>query len=627
MLFIPFNSRDIRYKSKFGSTAAGESVWLCVCMPREMMCSAVYLVTGKDGEDKQWIPLEWKSTDSVTEWWAILYTFEEPALYFYHFEYDTSWGRGKIFLHSKGQGYMSDSGNEWQQTVYSPDFTTPDWFPGSVMYQIFPDRFYCSGEKKQNVPKDRVIHKDTNEMPEWHENKKFHRWNADFFGGDLKGIEMKIPYLRELGVTVIYLNPIFESHSNHRYDTADYMKIDPLLGTEEDFKHLCKEADKNGIKIVIDGVFSHTGVDSVYFNMFSRYESVGAYNSEESPYYKWYNFHKDKDDYDSWWGIKNMPETNEDDDSFASFIAGENGVIEKWIKSGASGVRLDVADELPDDFIAKLRKAVKRCNKDGLLLGEVWEDASNKISHGGRRKYLLGDELDSVMNYPFRNAIINFMQTASAEDFMETVMSICENYPPQVLNCLMNHLGTHDTERIFSVLGGLDGENKDREQQSAMELTADQAEQAETLLQQALILQYTLPGVPSIYYGDEILTQGLKDPFNRTFFQWDKERGKVWNEIKFLGQMRKKYHCLRKGNFVPISAAMGCVAYARVNAIDRLLIIANNNSHGITYFLPEEWHNAQSITGNALTPYSVEIPANSATILCYEQQILHGDTL
>lgn len=615
MFFVPFNSRDLRHKSTFGSTAAGDSLWLCVCMPRDMGCTAVYLVTGLDGAEKEYISLDWKSTDNVTEWWGIEYTFRTAGLYFYHFEYDTPFGRGKIFLHSSGMGCFADNGSEWQQTVYSPDFTVPDDFPGGVMYQIFPDRFYSSGEKKSGVPSDRVYHKNKNETPEWHENEKFKRWNADFFGGDLKGIEMKLPYLTELGVNFIYLNPIFESHSNHRYDTADYTKIDPDLGTEEDFKHLCKEAQKYGIKIILDGVFSHTGADSIYFNQFDRYPVVGAYNSQESPYLSWFNFKHWNDDYDSWWGIKTMPETNEDDEAFSQFIAGENGIIDKWIKAGAYGFRLDVADELPDSFIVKLRKAVKRANPNGLLLGEVWEDASNKISHGGRRKYFLGDELDSVMNYPFRSAIINFMKNGVAEDFMDAVVTICENYPPQVLDCLMNHLGTHDTERIFSILGGLDAENRDREWQYEAKLTEEQKKEAETLLLCAAVIQYTLPGVPSIYYGDEIMTEGMKDPFNRTFFDWDKERGRVFDELKLLGKIRKEYNCLKHGRFIPVSALLGCVAYARISASDRLLVIANKNAHAITYYLPEAWHRAKCLTGQNTTVYSVDIPAQTAVIL------------
>lgn len=615
MFFVPYNSRDIRHKSIFGSTAAGDSLWLSVCMPRDMGCSAVYLVTGPDGGNKEYIKLDWKSTDNITEWWSAEYTYRETGLYFYHFEYETAWGRGRIYLHSEGKGHFALSGREWQQTVYSPDFRTPADFPGGVMYQIFPDRFFASGKKKSNVPSDRVYHESFEDIPEWHENEKFGRWNADFFGGDLKGVEMKLPYLKELGVTCIYLNPIFESHSNHRYDTADYMKIDPLLGTEADFRNLCKEAESVGIKIILDGVFSHTGADSIYFNMYNRYKSVGAYNSPHSQYVSWFKFRKWNDDYDSWWGVKTLPETNEDDEGFSSFIAGENGVVEKWIKAGAYGFRLDVADELPDSFIVKLRNAVKRIKPDGILLGEVWEDASNKISHGGRRKYLLGDELDSVMNYPFRSAIINFMQNANAEEFMDAVLTVCENYPPQVLDCLMNHLGTHDTERIFSILGGLSGEGIGRSRQVQLSLNEKQSETAEKLLKQAAIIQYTLPGVPSLYYGDEMLTQGLKDPFNRTFFPWNKEKGEVWELFRFLGQLRSKYHCLKTGRFFPVSAAMGCVAYGRISAVDKLLIIANNNPHAITYYLPSEWQGARCITGQNFNQYGVEVSANSAVIL------------
>lgn len=579
------------------------------------MCSAVYLVTGLDGEEKEYINLDWKSTDNITEWWSVEYAFEEAGLYFYHFEYDTSFGRGRIFLHSNGQGQMCDNGNEWQQTVYSPDFVTPEDFPGGVMYQIFPDRFFASGIAKKNVPADRVMHKSFDEEPEWQENEIHHRWNVDFYGGDLKGIEMKLPYLKDLGVTCIYLNPIFEAHSNHRYDTADYMKIDPLLGDYDDFVSLCKEAEKYGMKILLDGVFSHTGADSIYFNIYRRYKNDGAYNSQSSPYYSWYKFKTWNDDYDSWWGIKTLPETNEEDEKFCELIAGKDGVVEKWLKAGAYGFRLDVADELPDSFIVKLRDAVKRTKPDGLLLGEVWEDASNKISHGGRRKYFEGQELDSVMNYPFRTAIIDFMRTANAGQFMDRILSICENYPPQVLCCLMNHLGTHDTERIFSVLGGQSGENIGRAIQRRLTLTGKQKAEAEKLLRQAIVLQYTLPGVPSLYYGDEMLTEGLKDPFNRTFFPWDKEKSPLWYDLQFLGNVRKKYDCLRKGKFYAVSAAMGCVAYARVSEKDSLLVIANNNPQAITYYLPDDWHGARCITGQNVTYCSVEIDANTAVIL------------
>ena len=177
------------------------------------------------------------------------------------------------------------------------------------------------------------------------------------------------PLVASLGVNVIYLNPIFDAHSNHRYNTADYSKIDSLLGDEKDFKALCKKAEEYGIKIILDGVFSHTGSDSIYFNREGRYNSVGAFNSNESPYKDWFTF-EENGKYKSWWGIDTLPETNEDNESFIEYISGKNGIAEKWLKCGAYGYRLDVADELPDKFLDEFCKSVKSLNKDYVVIGE-----------------------------------------------------------------------------------------------------------------------------------------------------------------------------------------------------------------------------------------------------------------
>lgn len=615
MQFIPFNSRDIRHKSKFGSTAAGEKLWLCVCMPRDMRCTAVYLVAAPDGEEKRHINLGWRDTDNVTEWWGIEYSFDEAGLYFYHFEYDTPFGRGKIFLHSSGMGQMCDGGREWQQTVYPADFRTPECFKGGVMYQIFPDRFRNSGIEKKNVPSDRIM-KKWNEEVKWECDDDGEFRCDDYYGGDFAGIEEKLDRIASLGVTYIYLNPVSEAHSNHRYNTADYMKPDSLLGTEEDFERLCRKADEYGIKIILDGVFSHTGDDSIYFNRNSRYDSVGAYGSPDSPYREWYTFREDGS-YASWWGFETLPETNEENESFSEFITGENGVISHWMKAGASGYRLDVADELPDAFIEKIRSAVKRENENAILIGEVWEDASNKISLGGRRKYFSGKELDSVMNYPFREAVTGFMLNGIAEDFTEAVVTVTENYPPQVLDCLMNFLSTHDTERIFTVLGGINAEGHDREWQASAVLDEKQKKKAETLLRAAYILLYTLPGVPCIYYGDEMLLEGCKDPFNRRPYPWDREDTKIFGLLVRLGQIRKQYKCLAHGRFSSVSAMLGCAAYERICDEDRLMVISNMNPDTISYFLPGRWHGCRSLTGERTDGVSVEIPPYTSTILSF----------
>ena len=378
-------------------------------MPRSFSCRKVTLVIHRDGEEPQYRDLFWCGMNGESEeWWDINISFD-TGLYFYHFTYETPFGRGNIFLHSSGCGEIATDGKEWQLTVYDKDYKTPDWIKGGIMYQIFPDRFHKGKGNIKNVPEDRKIHENTTDTPVWKPNEEGKILNNDYYGGNLKGIEEKLPYIASLGVNVIYLNPIFEAHSNHRYNTADYSKIDSLLGDEKDFKALCKKADEYGIKILLDGVFSHTGSDSIYFNREGRYDSIGAFNSTESPYKDWFTF-EDNGKYKSWWGIDTLPETNEDNESFIEYIAGKNGIAEKWLKCGAYGYRLDVADELPDKFLDEFCKSVKSLNNDYVVIGEVWEDATNKISHGGRRKYLLGEQLDSVMNYPFATAILTFMR-------------------------------------------------------------------------------------------------------------------------------------------------------------------------------------------------------------------------
>ena len=548
------------------------------------------------------------------EWWDINITFETSGLYFYHFTYETPFGRGNIYLRSGGCGEFAPNGNEWQQTVYKKDFETPDWAKGGIMYQIFPDRFNIGNALVKDYPADRVLHTSTNETPVWEPDKNGKILNNDYFGGTLKGIEEKLPYISSLGVNILYLNPIYEAHSNHRYNTADYMKIDPMLGTEDDFKSLCKTADKYSIKVILDGVFSHTGSDSIYFNRENRYESNGAYNNPDSPYKDWFTF-KNDGTYKSWWGIDTLPETNEDTESFINFIAGKNGVAEKWLSNGAYGFRLDVADELPDKFLDEFSKSVKALNKDYLVIGEVWEDATNKFSHGGRRRYLLGDQLDSVMNYPFASAILTFMRYGVAENFMESIVSVCENYPKHALNCLMNHIGTHDTARILTSLIYDSIEHKPRHIQAQCKLTNEEYQKAKTLLKTATVLQYTLPGFPSVYYGDEAGLQGGGDPFNRGFFPWGNEDTELTDWYKKLGEIRRNAKSLKDGDFIPYSAMLSCVAYKRQCEKETLFVIANRNPHEIDYYLPEEFkYQKEILSGSPVTDF-VKVPAFGAVII------------
>lgn len=591
-----FNSRDKSYKSIRSAIATDEQCKFRIIVPRDCRCSCATLAITKDGENEEtaYYGMFWAGMcGDYHEYWELHFSATTPGLYFYHFELDTPWGKSLIMNTGNGIGDFSAQGNEFQQTVYDKNFKTPDFLKGGIIYQIFPDRFYHSGAEKKNMPSTRILRR-WGETPYWKEEQMNGIWNNDYFGGDLKGIEEKLPYIADLGVNCIYINPIFEAHSNHRYDTADYEKIDPLLGTEEDLKALCKTAkEKYGISIILDGVFSHTGCDSKYFNLYNHYNTLGAYNSTESPYFSWYKFINWPDDYHAWWGIKLLPEVIEEDESYRNYICGKDGILRKWLRCGISGWRLDVADELPDIFLDDLRKAVKEENENAVIIGEVWEDATNKFAYGQRRKYLLGEELDSVMNYPFADAVLNFVRYGHGEYFFDSVMNIVENYPPQVLNVLMNHIGTHDTERAITRLAGPDNEGRGRDWQFANnELPSYDYLKGISMMKMASLIQFTLPGVPSIYYGDEIGMQGMKDPFNRACMQWDNHNEELLKWYKRLGQIRNGAKALIDGEFVPVFCENSAIAYERVCSDNSVLVAVNNNDEETKLFVGEKWNNA-----------------------------------
>lgn len=595
-----FNARKKEYKSLICAIATDEKVKLRIVVPRSMGCSCAKLAVCKDGETTVYYNMFWAGMcGNDHEYWQLHFYATTSGLYFYHFELETPWGKTYIKNSGNGIGDFNAACGEFQQTVYDKSFKTPDFLKGGIIYQIFPDRFYCSGTEKKNVPQGRVMRK-WGEEPYWNQEQFGSVWNNDYFGGDLKGIEQKLPYIKSLGVSCIYLNPVFAANSNHRYDTADYEKIDSLLGTEQDFKSLCAAAKQCGIAIVLDGVFSHTGCDSKYFNLFGHYPPNGACDGVNSPYYSWYKFKHYPDDYESWWGIKLLPEVHEENPSYREYICGENGILRKWLRCGASGWRLDVADELPDIFLDDLRTAVKAENPDAVIIGEVWEDATNKFAYGKRRRYLLGEQLDSVMNYPFADAVLNFVKYGSAEAFENSVMSVAENYPPCVLHELMNHIGTHDTMRAITFLAGENAEGKDRAWQEKNNiLSAEKFEKSIEMLKMASFLQFTLPGVPSIYYGDEVGMQGMKDPFNRACYPWGKENKGLYSWYKRLGEIRRGCSAFVQGELVPVYAVAGTVAYERRGSENAVLAAVNNSESAVEIFVGTEWDNSYSFFDNA----------------------------
>lgn len=595
MQYYPFDSRNRLYRDRIGAVAEGETLRLRLLLHNDAKVWNAYLSLKLDGtETVREITMQYSGQIEDYRCYQCEINLNE-GLYWYSFRYTSDYGEFFVSKTDTSLGIVSYDRNWWQQTVYSSNFSTPDWLDGGIIYQIFPDRFFKSEKVKKGVPQDRYICSDTTKQPEYRfsPDQKL-RMGNDYYGGDLKGIEEKLDYIASLGVNCIYLNPVFEAHSNHRYNTADYTKIDSLLGNEDDLRSLVEKAKEKGIYIILDGVFSHTGDDSVYFNKYSRYESQGAFQSKSSPYFSWYKFTEYPNKYSAWWGIETLPETNENDLSFSSFITGENGILRRWLKMGIKGWRLDVADELPDEFLYKIRLAVKSEGDDNFILGEVWEDATNKISYGCRRKFLRGRQLDSVMNYPFSNAIIDFVKGADSQALMNCVLDITENYPPQSVKLLMNHIGTHDTARILTRLGTDETFGGDRSKQSGFVLSEEQYKKAVILLKLAAVIQYTLPGVPSVFYGDEAGLQGFGDPFCRAFYPWGTEDTEILEFYRSLGKMRRGSKAFCSGDFIPFVSGGRVIAYMRKNKNDSAFIAVNCGDNVSQVDLPCDFANKKT---------------------------------
>ena len=467
-----------------------------------------------------------------------------------------------------GEGVMG-SEESFQLTVYDAAYDTPAWMRDGVMYQIMVDRF-CHGEGTdalmhakdgQNI----ILHEDWNEMPFLNIAENGDNFANDFFGGNLEGVRQKLPYLKQLGVSVLYFNPIFCARTNHKYDTSDYRRVDPMFGDEQALARLCKEAEALGMRVMLDGVFSHVGDDSLYFNRRGTYgEHVGAYRDPDSPYYKWFTFRHWPDDYECWWGFKTLPNVNEMDEDYRRFILeDDDSVVRHWVRKGTRGWRLDVADELPMPFLRELRRQVKDVSGDAAVLGEVWEDASHKVAYGQMRSYVLGDTLDSVMNYPLRDALIAFlMAQKDAAAVAKELSSLAQNYPKPFLYALMNLIGSHDRPRILNVLAGNDGSDIPRSQRAGHRLS--QEERMIGALREQLMLRFvfSVPGMPCIYYGDEAGVEGCADPFCRRTYPWGREDQDMLARYKAMAAMRNGHPVLKTGEcayIAPCSAVLGVI--------------------------------------------------------------------
>ena len=584
-----FNSRDTKYKSPFGAVSCGTAVSFTVT-PGPDYCACSLVTYGEFADLRAETPLS-----PCPEGFTGTFTAPDtPELVWYTFRFTRTDG-GSVFLGRNGLG-GGDDRQPWQLTVYE-ECPTPAWFGRGVTYQIFPDRFCRDAiPDPKGLLGQRTVHDNWDDVPRLGADPLTGRWNSDFFGGNLRGICGKLDYLQSLSVTTIYLNPIFYAASCHRYDTADYRMIDPMLGTEDDLRTLCEEARKRGIHVILDGVFNHTGDDSRYFNRHGFFDTPGAYQNKESPWYDWFCFQHWPDKYDAWWGIDTLPAVNENAAAYRDFIIrGDDSIIRHWLRCGAdgwrlgaSGFRLDVADELPDDFIEEIRAVMEQEKPDSFLLGEVWEDGSNKIAYSRRRRYLLGRETHGLMNYPLRTAALDYLRGGSAAAFRDTLEEQRENYPPAAFRSGLNILGTHDTPRILTLLGA-DAIPDSKEARAAYHLSPENRRLAVRRLTLAAMLLYTFPGSPTLYYGDEAGMEGFEDPMNRRGFPWGREDQRLLALYRTLGRLRKERRSLQEGDITYLTADGGLLVYCRTLDGERTYTALNTG--GTTRAVTLPWEN------------------------------------
>lgn len=572
----------------FGSISDTKTLRFSVFVPRNYGTRSLNMHFKSDGINRQYyenIEFLWSRLDGAYDVYETNIDFSKIGVGLYYYEYEIdSLENGGFYGKRELDGALIKLENEneglIQLLVYHESDKHPEWLYGGIMYHVFVDRFKSSG--KCSKKKSAIMNNDWyNGIPQYPEFPGAYVENNMFFGGDLYGVAEKLDYIKSLGVSCIYLSPVFDAYSNHKYDTGDYMSIDSMFGGEKALELLISEAKKRNIFIILDGVFNHTGSNSIYFNKDGKYDSLGAYQSKKSKYYEWYNFKEYPDTYECWWGVKILPRVKSDTPSYKSYILGDGGVIEKWMKKGIAGFRLDVADELSDDFLRTLSDKVKSIKSDGIVYGEVWEDASNKIAYDKRKKYFLGNELDSVMNYPLRDALIKYIKFGDFDTLKETFNVLYSHYPKTCADLLMNVLGTHDTERILTVLGGESSEGYTNQQLCKKKMSLNERKIAVDKLKMAFAVIATVPGIPCIYYGDEVGMEGYRDPFNRLPFPWGNEDYNLLDFYKQICKLRVSEDLYKRGSFKLILCDENILAFARCDLKSAIITVVNRSDRSI----------------------------------------------
>lgn len=595
MQYVRYNPTDEFYKSVVGAVCENSRFGIRLQIHKDVQPSRVTLVIfNDDNKTFEFVMYKEQSAGDYDNYLADVSV--QKGLYFYYFKMDGVTYERFIGLGDNRQASLFyDNVRPWQLSAYKKKYQTPSWLNNGVMYQIMTDRFCMVGNTE---PYEDKIMRVWGEQPFYRDEDGVVR-NRDFFGGNLQGIISKLDYLAELNVKTLYLNPIFKAYSNHKYDTEDYEQIDPMFGNDEDFKELCAQADKRGMKIILDGVFNHVGSTSKYFNRGGKYGDGGAYNDVKSPYRNWFNF-DGNNNYECWWNFETLPRINAASAQAQKYLCGKDGIVPRWLTAGAAGWRLDVVDEIADCMLDKIVSSAKKVKADCAIIGEVWEDASNKIDYGVRRRYLDGSQLDSVMNYPLKDGIVEFVRSGDSNALSSAVFNIVNNYPLFVRNNLMNVLGTHDTVRILTNLAGDRLDDASKEVMSRTKLSDAQYAYGVKLLKLAAVLQYTMFGFPCVFYGDEAGAEGYQDPFCRGCYPWGNENVELLDFYKRLGALRSM-RVFTDGDYHELVSDVGAYAFKRVCNTTKTQAVVIVNRGDREYTLPLSGCYKDALSGRRYT--------------------------
>lgn len=501
----------------------------------------------------------------------------DKGLYFFHFELETENGLRYTSEEMFGCTLADRFSGEWQLLVYDEEPARPD-DPG-IIYHVFIDRFRKAGD----VPRrpDAVYREDwEGGIPEYADVKGGFLRNNSFFGGTLYGVTEKLEYIRALGASVIYLSPVAEAYSNHKYDVGDFMKVDAGFGGDRALAELTEKAASLGIRVMLDGVFNHVGDNSVYFNKYGTYPSIGAYQSKESPYADWFTFYRFPDLYECWWGVTNLPKVRKTPE-YQAFITEQ--VIPHYMRLGVGGWRLDVVDEYSGAFLEGITRAVRACDPQAPVIGEVWEDASCKVAYGERKNYFCGGRLDGVTNYPLRDALIAFLTGRDTQTLALTLHAQYLRYPAAHRRSLMNMLGSHDTVRIVNALAGADGEGLSEAERAALRLTAAQRQSAVRALKAAYLFLCAQVGWPCLYYGDETALEGCADPFCRRPYPWGSADAELIGYFRRCAAMRREYGLGFYTSEYVLDAPEGVFAAVYEQETRRFLVILNGREENFSF--------------------------------------------